>query len=269
MSSEQHVQEVKEQVNELFTKTVDDWARFYEDPKPATLTAQNLVSRRRFTLEMVESRLAPGSKILDVGCGTGHLAGALMQRGYDAWGVDFSEGMVQYAAVHYRADRFQVGDIERIPFPDNTFDGIVCLGVMEYLSSDEKALREMWRVLKPGGVAIITTPNALCPFWYCDRGLLKARILARPLVRLVRRSLTAAKDLPTVTHRRFFPGHWAKLMRSVGLKTEEVVCHAWGWYSLERFFPQGGFCRASDRFARNRAINWFASDQLSCVRAIK
>lgn len=269
MSSEERVLEVKEQVNELFTKTVDDWARFYDNPKPPTLTAQNFVSRLRFTLEMIESRVARGSKILDVGCGTGHLAGELMRRGYQAWGVDLSEGMVRFAQEHYGADRFQVGDIERIPFPDNTFDGIVCLGVVEYLSRDEEALREMWRVLKPGGVAVITTPNALCPFWYFDRGLLKARILARPLLRMVRKSLTASKDLPTVTHRRFFPGRWGKLMRSVGLKTEEKICHSWGAYSLERFFPQGAFCRASDRFARNPVVNWIASDQLTCVRAIK
>jgi ubiquinone/menaquinone biosynthesis C-methylase UbiE len=262
-------EQVKEQVDELFEKTVDDWARFYDDPKPVTMTSQNLVSRRRFALEMIESQLAPGSKILDVGCGTGHLANELMRRGYQAWGVDFSQGMVRYAREHYAADRFQVGDIERIPFPDNTFDGIVCLGVMEYLSNDEPALREMWRVLKPGGVAVITTPSALCPFYYFDRALLHVRILLRPLIRLVRKPLTASQDLPTVTHRKYFRGRWVKLMRSVGLETEDWVCHAWGCYSLQRFFDQGAFCRASDRFARNPLMNWFASDQLACVRAIK
>jgi ubiquinone/menaquinone biosynthesis C-methylase UbiE len=269
MTSNEQVQEVKKQVDELFTKTVDDWARFYDDPKPATLTSQNLVSRRRFALDMMESRVLPGAKILDVGCGTGHLAGELMRRGYLAWGVDFSDGMVRYASEHFGADRFQVGDIERIPFPDNTFDGVMCLGVMEYLSSDEPALREMWRVLKPGGAAVITTPSAVCPFYYFDRAVLKARILARPLVRLVRNPLTDLKDLPTVTHRRYVHGRWVKLMRSVGLKTEDWVCHSWGCYSLQRFFDQGAFCRASDRFARNPLINWLASDQLACARAIK
>jgi ubiquinone/menaquinone biosynthesis C-methylase UbiE len=268
MTSNQQVQEVKEQVDELFTKTVDDWARFYEDPKPASLTSQNLVSRRRFALEMIESRVPPGSKILDVGCGTGHLAGELMRRGYQAWGVDFSEGMVRYACEHYGADRFQMGDIERIPFPDNTFDGVMSLGVMEYLSSDEPALREMWRVLKPGGVAVITTPSSVCPFYYFDRAVLKARILARPMVRLVRHR-TAARTLPTVTHRRYYGRRWMQLMRSLGLETEDWVCHSWGWYSLERVFNQGAFCRASERFARNPLLNWLASNQLACVRAIK
>jgi ubiquinone/menaquinone biosynthesis C-methylase UbiE len=269
MTSIEQVQEVKEQVNELFTKTVEDWARFYEDPTPALMTSQNLVSRRRFALEMIESRLAPGAKVLDVGCGSGHLSGELMRRGYDAVGMDFSEGMVRYACEHYGADKFKVGDVEHLDYPDNTFDGIVCLGVMEYLSSDEPALREMWRVLKPGGVAVITTPSSICPFFHFDRAVVRARIAARPLLKFVRTPMTPSKDLPRVIHRRYRRGSWVKLMRSVGLQTEDWVCHSWGCYSIERFFPQGAFCRASDRFARNSMINWIASDQLACVRAVK
>ena len=263
----------KEQVNELFTQTVDDWARFYEDPKPAKLSAQNLVSRRRFAIEMIESKLARGSKILDVGCGTGHLAAELARRGFDTWGTDLSAGMVDYAKQHYNPDRFQVADIERIPFPDNYFDGIVCLGVMEYLGSDEPALREMWRVLKPGGHAVITTPSSICPFFYMDRGLIRFRFAIRPLTGAIRRMLGGkqrpAQPYPKVQHRRYRKSNWVKLLRSQGLELEDWVCHSWGWYGLERFFPQGGFCRASDPFARNSAMNWVASDQLACVRAVK
>jgi ubiquinone/menaquinone biosynthesis C-methylase UbiE len=275
LSKEQlKVDEVKEQVDELFTKTVDNWARFYADPQPANLNSQNLVSRRQFALEMIEAKVPTGSKILDIGCGTGHLAGELMRRGYQALGVDFSEGMVSYAREHYGADRFQVGDIERIPFPDNSFDGIMCLGVMEYLSSDEPALREMWRVLKPGGWAVITTPSSICPFFYTDRAIVNMRFFARPLLNFIRKSLggtpsSKSRKAPAVNHRRYSHGNWVKLMRSVGLETEDWACHAWGFYSLERFFPQAHFCRASDRFARNSLINWIASDQLACVRAIK
>ena len=153
----------KEQVNDLFTQTVDDWARYYDDPAPATLTAQNFVSRRRFAIQLIEARLPKGSKILDVGCGTGHLAAELARRGYDTWGTDLSAGMVEYARTNYNQDRYQVGDIEKIPFPDNFFDGIVCLGVVEYLANDDAALSEMHRVLRPGGFAVITTPSSVCP----------------------------------------------------------------------------------------------------------
>jgi ubiquinone/menaquinone biosynthesis C-methylase UbiE len=259
----------KDQVDELFTKTVEDWARFYADPEPASLNSQNLISRRRFALEMIETRVPAGAKILDVGCGTGHLAGELMRRGFDACGIDMSEAMVRYAREHYGADRFQTGDIERIPFPNNSFDGVMCLGVVEYLSDDESALREMWRVLKPGGWAVITTPSSICPFFYMDRAIVNVAYLARPVARLASKASTASRGLPAVTHRRYSRGRWVKLLRSLGLETEDWVCHSWGWYSLDRFFKQGAFCRTSDRFARNSWINWLASNQLACVRAIK
>jgi len=264
----------KGQVNELFTKTVEDWARFYNDPKPATMSAQNLVSRRKFTLEMVEARVPPGRKILDIGCGTGHLAGELMKRGYEAWGVDLSDAMVEYAREHYNPDRFRVGDIEHIPFPDNTFDGVVCLGVMEYLEKDEPAVREMWRVLKPGGRAVITTPNIACPFFHMDMAFQKLRVVGRPLARFVRyrlrgKPIPPGGGLPNVIHRRYYRPSWVSLLRSNHLETEDWACHSWGWYSLEKFFKQGAFCRMSDRFARNSLLNWIASNQLVCVRAVK
>jgi ubiquinone/menaquinone biosynthesis C-methylase UbiE len=264
----------KGQVDELFTKTVEDWARFYSDSKPATLNAQNLISRRRFALDMLETRISPGSNVLDIGCGTGHLAGELMQRGYAAWGVDLSEAMVAYAREHYDPDRFRVGDIEQIPFPDNTFDAVMCLGVMEYLEKDEHALREMWRVLKPGGHAVITTPSLVCPFFHMDMAVQKMRVAARPLVGLFRHHVRGKSSpsngaLPQVIHRRYFRSRWQKLLRSMQLDTEDWACHSWGWYSLERFFDQGALCRASDRFARNSLLNWLASNQLVCVRAIK
>src|SRR5258708_15892790 len=172
----------KAEVDELFTKTVEDWERFYSDPKPPTMSAQILISRRRFALEMVEARVPPGSNVLDVGCGTGHLAGELMQRGYTAWGADLSDAMVEYAREHYSRDRFRVGDIEQIPFPDNTFDAVMCLGVMEYLEKDEPALREMWRGLKPGGRAGVTTPHNVCPLFYIGIAFRKGGGLARPPV---------------------------------------------------------------------------------------
>src|SRR5260370_27623508 len=170
----------KAQVDELFTKTVEDWARFYSDPKPPTMSAQNLISRRRFALEMLEARVPPGSNVLDVGCGTGHLAGELMRRGYKAWGVDLSDGMVEYAREHYRQDRFRVGDIEQIPFPDNTFDGVMCLGVMEYLEKDEPALREMWRVGQPGGGGGINTPQLFSSLFSLEFGFREGGSFVRP-----------------------------------------------------------------------------------------
>jgi hypothetical protein len=128
-------------------------------------------------------------------------------------------------------------------------------------------------VLKPGGCAVITTPSSICPFFYLDRVLVRTRFAIRPATSVVRSLFGGkprpAQTLPKVEHRRYRRGSWEKLLRSHQLELEDWVCHAWGCYAVERFFPQGGFCRASDQFARNRAVNWLASDQLVRVRAVK
>jgi ubiquinone/menaquinone biosynthesis C-methylase UbiE len=228
----------------------------------------------RFAQEMLEARIPPGGSVLDVGCGAGQLAGELMRRGYAAWGVDVSEAMVRHAAQQYQQDRFRAGDIEQIPFPNNTFDAVMCLGVLEYLDEDKPALREIWRVLKPGGRAVITTPSITCPFYHMDVAYRKARVVVRPFTRLIRyrfrgKPMPPPRQLPAVVHRRYYRPRWLKLMRALNLELEDWVCHSWGWYSLEWLFDQGALCRASDRFARSRWLSWLASDQLACVRAVK
>lgn len=284
----------KQDVKSLFGGRVTAWAAFYSDLAPRTLPVRNLVSRQRFALEMVEAAVPRGAKVLDVGCGTGEMAAQLMGRGYEVWGLDLAEPMIRYARDRNASDRFEVGDIEHIPFADNTFDAAVCLGVIEYLDTDEQALREIWRVLKPGGRAVVSTPSAICPLHHMDRVLVVLMAAARPLYHLVKyrlRGRRAPFHHPSgeVGHRRYYLRRWLRLLRSLDLEPEEWIRHGWGWYRswlglvvqflsrkaglwrarLERFVGPASLCRASDRFVRNRVLNWLASEQVVRVRAVK
>jgi len=87
----------KQQVNDLFTQTVDDWAGITTTGAPESDRSKFRVATP-FCHPDDRRPLAKGSKILDVGCGTGHLAAELARRGYDTWGTDLSAGMVDYAA---------------------------------------------------------------------------------------------------------------------------------------------------------------------------
>ncbi len=153
----------KDQVRDVFSASVRKWAASYKEEAPVTFSDQSLVSRKNFALRLLQNGVPPGSKTLDVGCGAGVFAVELIQHGYDVWGVDLSEAMIKYTRETSGIQQFSVGDSERLEFPDNTFDAVTCLGVIEYLDGDEPALREMWRVLKPGGKAIIATPSADSP----------------------------------------------------------------------------------------------------------
>lgn len=126
-----------------------------------------LRNRQTYIERMIEQQQFPrGARILDVGCGPGELVLRLRQEGYDALGVDIAPGMVEEAIrlLHSAgfadaAERVSVGDIEHLRFPDATFDAVIAAGVIEYQAGDAEALREMRRVLKPGGCLILNVSN--------------------------------------------------------------------------------------------------------------
>ena len=108
---------------------------------------------------ILERHVQPDDTCLDVGCGDGRAAGVWVSvRGATYVGVDISpEATAQAAAVGL--DARVIDDASRLPFGDGAFDSVVCLEVLEHLFEPQHALREIRRVLKPGGTLILTVPN--------------------------------------------------------------------------------------------------------------
>ena len=104
------------------------------------------VGWRRRTVKSLQ--LSPGSKVLDLACGTGDLCRELDKRGYRAIGVDRSAGML--AAQRTSAPLVR-GDALRLPVRSNAVDGIVCGFALRNFSSLKPFLAECARVLRPGG----------------------------------------------------------------------------------------------------------------------
>jgi len=108
--------------------------------------------------------LSKDSRVLDVGCGPGVMVKEIAGKGHRVFGMDYSYNMIQKAEarcnVHKRLNLvFLQGDIESLPFKESVFDVILCLGVVSYLKSEQKALQEMSRVLKSGGTLILSILN--------------------------------------------------------------------------------------------------------------
>ena len=125
-----------------------------------------LQPRHRAILQMVhEVKLPQGSRILDLGCGPGALSFDLAKRGYRGVGLDAAPAMVQRSKLRAAAEglselwRYQLGDVEALPFRNECFDAAVCAGVIEYLPRDEHMLREAARVLKRGGRFVLCVTN--------------------------------------------------------------------------------------------------------------
>ncbi len=89
-------------------------------------------------------------------------------QGAEAWGIDLSPPIVQQARANFRRTQQRlasaVSDVRRIPFRDAGFDAIYSMGTVEHFAETDQALAEIFRVLKPGGTAIIGVPNRHDPF---------------------------------------------------------------------------------------------------------
>jgi dolichol-phosphate mannosyltransferase len=94
-----------------------------------------------------------GGKALDIGCGSSRILLDLQ----DAVGLDIQIGKIRYLRRHQV--RGLVGSIFALPFPDESFDCVICSEVIEHLPSDPVIFQEMARLLKPGGRLIIGTPD--------------------------------------------------------------------------------------------------------------
>jgi len=110
-----------------------------------------------------DHKLGKGGRVLDVGCGDGALAGLLaINLGVDVAGVDTTQlpiGLAQqeFGKRKLRGD-FRLIDGYRYPFTDGAFNAVVCSDVIEHVREPAQMLKEMWRVLAPGGVLVVTTP---------------------------------------------------------------------------------------------------------------
>ncbi len=124
---------------------------------------------RKMIYECFEEEAKKGFKVLEVGCHDGVNIWMLNDLFYDSkkikfYGVDISSKLVEEAKAYEKKIAlencsFTIGDAERLGYRDNSFDIVICTEVLEHLPNPKKALNEIHRVSKLGGITIVTTPN--------------------------------------------------------------------------------------------------------------
>ena len=157
----------KRNVAEFFARKTIYWRRIYDrNDESITQYYHHFMNKRKEAVLAALDRFSQGDalKVLDAGCGPGSLTEEIAKRGHKTTGLDYSLDMVAQASctaesAGTKCASFIQGDLDSLPFQDNSFDAVVCVGVLQYLPDDRISIAELGRVLRPGGIAIITLPN--------------------------------------------------------------------------------------------------------------
>ena len=172
------------------------------------------------------ARFARGKRVLDVACGEGYGSAALLKAGASSLvGVDVSAESCDHARRKYGIDA-RVGDARNLPLPDGSIDLIVSFETIEHVPNPEQFLSECARVLAPGGMIVISTPNRsvyrqsmsgeLNPFHCAEMDLREFEAILRPRFH----RLSIYTQCP----------HRAKWFRLGGLAVQ-----SWFWWQLWGF----------------------------------
>ncbi len=112
---------------------------------------------RKDIIPFIQKHIKLGSRIIDIGCGDGYGTNKLKKSGYEATGIDISMKMVDLARQQFNDTgiRFQQGDVNQLPYPDNYFDGGMVINVLEWTDNPSKSLKEIKRILTNNGVLCV------------------------------------------------------------------------------------------------------------------
>lgn len=177
------------------------------------------VGRRTLALRLLKRFVPSGSKLLDVGCGTGAGLSAFAEN-YQTYGADFSDlalGFCQSRGI----PRILRADAQKMPLAADQFDAVISLDTVEHIPDDGAAVAEIFRMLKPGGVFVINVPAY--------------------------RWLWGPHDVALMHQRRYRRRDVVRLLQGAGFEVE------WASYSVFFLFPLVVASRLIDRLMRREA----------------
>jgi ubiquinone/menaquinone biosynthesis C-methylase UbiE len=206
------------------------------------------VARRELALSLLKQYGLSHPTILDIGCGTGVVLSELEKLG-TATGFDYSEHALDFCRKR-GLKRLVQGDAHRLPFADATFDAVIGLDVFEHLERDEEAFRQVQRILKPGGILILSVPAFM--------------------------SLWGPHDVALMHFRRYRKNEVARKLRAAGLRPIKLS------YSVFLLFPLVAVIRFFERRRKgpaqanlpdipswmNRALIWLQRFEQTLTRFV-
>jgi SAM-dependent methyltransferase len=162
----------QEHLNLYFQKMASYWVEVYENKGLQDVIYQERLQLLLGFVDRID--LSPNPCALDIGCGAGHAAVDIAKRGYLVDAIDPVQTMVEstrnlakQAGLDDRV-KTNLADVHALSFPSDTFGLVLAIGVLPWLPSIEQPVREMWRVLRPGGHLIVTIDNRWALRWLLE-----------------------------------------------------------------------------------------------------
>lgn len=147
----------KKDLQNAYNERYQQWETEKIRPLQMKFANRDFQKEAKWILDMFKG--GKNKKLLDLGCGTGKFLEVAIQRGLQVIGFDISDYAVEKAKKVVQMADLLVSDAENLPFSDNCFDYVVCYAALEHIPNQEKAIREMSRILAGGGRAVVLVPN--------------------------------------------------------------------------------------------------------------
>ena len=235
----------KRHILKNFDELAAEWSQLYGEGN--SVKNYLFIVRKKRAEGLLDRDVRAGLRILDIGCGSGVMAPYFAQKGAIYLGIDISEKMIAQAKkeigqiVEWQ-DRvlFAQGDIKDLDFPNDHFDIVIVLDVLEYIEDRETAIREIVRVARNGGSVLIAVPNKACVNQMARRWL-------RPIVANSFNLLNRVVGKPVqsgVYYHPFHPKELESLLEKYGCKKTGEAFYDLEilFYPFYRIFPGFALC---------------------------
>lgn len=255
---------------EIFDAWSDTWESWYQDK---IIGIDHLDLQRRLQVAsgmLTKARAAmPGPvAVVDVGCGAGNGTACIAAEDVIIYAIDFAPGMVRTARKQYPHLHACEADAVKMPFQSKSFDLALSLGTIEYIPAHLAVLREFRRILKPGGVLILSIPNRTSLFRRLHR---LERAVTRPVRQIARRLLRDTYE-ETSGRAAYYHESWSireisHLLSHSGFEVKESQAFTFGllWPAAETWELNVSFCQwMNDRCV---GCGWLAN-ALGCTSVI-
>lgn len=239
-----------ESIISFFDHELRWWTDVYREDLPMGFFSHEMRCRLELVTTQLRAQILSREcpDVLECGCGPGDILQQLAPLPCRLTGLDLNPRYLELAAAKAPGASLHVGNVEQLPFADESFDIVYAVGVLQYLDHDRQAAAEICRVTKPGGCVLISVPN----YWMLHL-ILDPFYLYRACARLFgAKEAETGAEFDSSKIRRYTRGEFRRLFAGSAMRETHASCSSFGPMRVWRkdCLPIAASMRLSDSLRR-------------------